>query len=372
MSKVFGSRVFRTGVGGILLLVLFVASTQPAWAQAKQNTPFGSLFNPAHTPDGTTTIEDVVLGLAQTATFGGHVSYMYGWPSGDAGLDYLALLVPLFRQFGLKVFLQMAPTILGEAQPPDGLPASFADPQVRARYLSDVERLASFHPDYLNLCAEVDFLPFLNPGDTAAFASLYREGYALAKQISPDTQVGVSYHLKLFFGLEEYWLPDYLGPQDYVAFTTYPSEVLHDGSIPSLADFPTAYYDRVRAAFPSAPIIFSEVGWSSVAPSSPQQQADFISALPRLMQNVDPVFVTWTTLSDTHYFQDGLLTDRQKAILQRLGVNMDTLFDHFNNMGIVDWNGAEKPAYNAAVELSFLPVAGSLGDAAASAARSPR
>jgi hypothetical protein len=360
MTRVFGTRVLRTGAGAIVLLVLFVLSTPSAWAQAKQNTPLGSIFNPAHTPDGTTTFEDVVLGLAQTATFGGHISYMYGWPSGDDGLDYLSLLVPFFREFGLKVFLQMAPTILGEAQPPDGLPATFADPQVRARYLADVERLASFRPEYLNLCAEVDFLPFLNPGDTDAFVSLYREAYALAKQISPDTQVGASYHLKLFFGLEEYWLPDYLGPQDYVAFTTYPSEVLHDGSIPSLDEFPTSYYDRIRDVLPTAPIIFSEVGWSSVAPSSPQQQADFISALPRLMQNVDPVLVTWTTLSDTHYFQEGLLTERQKAILQRLGVNMDTLFDHFNNMGMVDWNGIPKPAYDAAVGLSFLPAGGTL------------
>lgn len=353
MTNVVVSRVLRTSMGSVAALVLLVASSQPVWAQAKQNTPFGSLFNPAHTPDGNTTVEDVYRGLGQTATFGGHISYMFGWQSGDAGIDYVAFLVPAFRQFGLKIFLQFAPTVLGDPQPPDGLPVSFSDPQVRARYLTDVARLASFEPDYLNLCAEVDLTLFLAPSEAAAYASLYKEAYALAKQISPGTQVGVSYHLDLFFGTEEFWLPDYLGAHDYIAFTTYPSWLVYEGYVPKVADFPTVYYDRVREAFPTTPIIFSEVGWSNAAPSSLQQQADFISELPRLMRQADPVLVTWTTLSDTHYFRPGLLNESQERKLRNLGVDPEFLFDQFNHMGIVDWNGLEKPAYDAALDLIF-------------------
>lgn len=63
--------------------------------------------------------------------------------------------------------------------------------------------------------------------------------------------------------------------------------------------------------------------------------------------------ITWTTLSDTHYFQMGLLNPEQRQILERLHVNPVDLFAQFNSMGLVDWNGAAKPAYAAARSLTF-------------------
>jgi hypothetical protein len=190
------------------------------------------------------------------------------------------------------------------------------------------------------------------PGELPAFASLYREAFTLAKQISPTTKVGVSYHLDLFFGSQEFWLPEYLGPRDYVAFTTYPSWVVHNGYVPTVQDFPAAVYEQVRLVFPTEPVIFSEVGWPSAGGGTLDEQAAFIRELPRLMANVRPELVTWTTLSDTHYFQLSLLTDWQREVLESL-VDPQSLFDQLNNMGLVDWEGVPKPALEAAEELVF-------------------
>ena len=346
-------RAARSVVTSFAVLCLVIASSQSVSAQVPPQTRFGALFNPAHMPDGVTTTADFHLALQQTANLGGPISFLHDWKSGDAGLTYLGFMVPAARQLGLKVFLQLAPTSIGRPLPPDGLPASFTDAQARARYLADVARLASFRPEHLNLCAEVDLTFALAPGEAAAFASLYQEAYAVAKRISPNTQVGVSYHMDMFFTFQEFGIPAYLGPQDYIGFTTYPAWLVYDGFVPTVAALPSFYYDRVRMQFPTEPIVFTEAGWPSEGGGTPQDQADFVSALPRLMRTVRPALVIWTMLTDTHGFHLSMLTEEQRRFFESVNVDPAVLFAQFNSMGLVDWNGLEKSAYLAARGLAF-------------------
>lgn len=332
--------------------VVIAGLATPAYAQHAE-TPFGSLFDPARTPDGSTTIDDITTAVAQTAQIGSHASYMYKWDSGQQGMQFVQALTTLFRAQGLKVFLQFAPTTVGQPDVPDGLPPSLFDPAVQDRYLSDVSQLAALHPDYLNLWAEIDLHLALAPADQSAVLALYRQAYTRVKAISPDTQVGASFHFDLFFGLQLFWLPGYLGPHDYVAFTTYPEWTVQYGYVASVAELPSGYYDRVRDVFPTDPIIFSEIGWPSAGPGTVDQQAAFVSRLPTLFKRTQPVLATWTTLSDTHYFQLSLLTDDQRRTLERLHVDPQQLFDQFNSMGLVDWSGAPKSSFTAAQRLIF-------------------
>jgi len=343
----------RATVISFAVLLVFIAASQRIDAQTPPPTRFGSLFNPAHMPDGITTTADFVLALQQTAQLGGPASFMHDWHSGDAGLTYLGFMVPAARQLGMKVFLQVAPTSMGQPKPPDGVPASFANAQARARYLADVERLAAFKPDYLNLCAEVDLTFTVAPGEAAAFASLYKEAYAAVKRVSPNTQVGVSYIMDMFLTFQEFSIPDTLGPQDYIGFTTYPSWLVYDGFVPTVDAIPSFYYDRVRTQFPTQPIVFTEVGWPSAGGGTVQDQSAFVSALPRLMQTARPALIIWAVLTDVHKFQLSLLTDEQKKFFASINVDPALLFARFNSMGLMDWAGVEKPAYQAARRLAF-------------------
>jgi hypothetical protein len=340
-------------VTAFVVLFLAIASSQSVTAQVVPQTRFGSLFNPAHMPDGVSTTADFLLALQQTANLGGPISFMHDWSAGEAGLTYLGLMVPAARHHGLKVFLQLAPTSMGQPMPPAGVPASFSNPQARARYLADVERLASFIPDYLNLCPEVDLTFALAPGEAAAFASLYKEAYAVVKRVSPHTQVGVSYHFDMFFTFQEFAIPAYLGAQDYIGFTSYPAWLVYDGFLPTVGALPDFYYDRVRTVFPTQPIVFTEIGWPSEGGGTPQDQTDFVSALPRLMRTVRPALLIWTMLTDVHKFQLALLTDEQRRFFESINVDPAVLFARFNSMGLVDWDGLEKAAYLAARALAF-------------------
>jgi len=334
----------------LVAAIICGAGASPAHAQ--QVTPFGSMFEPAHSFD-VPTPDEIALALERTANIAGHASYMYEWQAGDAGLELAGTLVKMFRERGLKVFLQFAPATLGKVRPPEGVASSFWEPTAWTRYLNDVVRLAGLKPDYLNLCPEVDLMFALSPAEAVAYAALYKESYALVKQVSPETQVGVSYHMDFFFGRLEAWIPGFLGPYDYAAFTSYPGWLLHHGFVGRVADFPPSYYDRVRFIFPTVPVIFSEVGWPSAGAGTPIEQAEFVSLLPRLVQGARPTMVTWAMLRDTNRFQPDLLTDDDRALLESMKVDPAPLFEQFNSMGLVGLDGGLKPAYFAAEAIAF-------------------
>jgi hypothetical protein len=334
-----------------LLLSSPMATT--AGAQAK-NTPFGTLLTPAHMPSPLE--EDLLQSLQETALIGGHASFMWEW-SDSNGYPSVSALMPLFRAFGLKTFIQMSPTGVGRPAPPDSLPASFAHPDVRSRYLADVERAAALQPDYMNLAAEINLLKHvdgeLGTSEWDEYATLYQEAYQRAKAISPLTQIGVSYHLDLMFGYEQYGLVQELGEQDYVGFTTYPSWVVDEGVFASVADIPAAYYDRIRVLVPEKPIVYAEVGWPSAGTGTYTNQADYVAALPRLMHGTAPALVTWSMLHDVDHFKVEFLSEEQIAVLRGFGLDPVVLFAELNSMGMLFWDGPIKPAWLAAAELVF-------------------
>lgn len=347
-----------------MLRTLFVALSvaallaAPGWttaasAQAK-DSPFGVLLTPAHMPtprDG-----DLLQSLQETAHVGGHVSYMWEWAD-NTGFENIAALMPLYRAFGLKTFLQMSPTAIGRPVPPDGMAASFANPDVRSRYLADVERVAALQPDYMNLAAEINLLHHvdgeLGTSQWSEYATLYREAYTRAKAISPNTQIGVSFHLDLLFGYEQYALIEELGEQDYVGFTTYPSWLVYKGVFASVDDIPVEYYDRVRIVVPEKPIVYAEIGWPSAGTGTYASQAEYVAALPRLLHGSAPVLMTWAMLHDVDHFKVEWLTEEQWEVLRGFDLDPVVLFAELNSMGLLFWDGPPKPSWLEAIELIF-------------------
>ncbi len=336
----------------VLVSIVLVGLSGLAAAQAKQGTPLGSLFTPAHVPN--TTGQDTLNAMLETAVIGGHISYMWEWSSGTTGFDRLRDLMPYYRALGFKVFIQINPTGLGEPAPPDSLPKSFADPLTRFRYLADVRKAAELKPEYINLAAEINLVYYLDRTQFDSFKTLYAQAYDLVKSVSPQTKVGVSYHMDLFFSDEgEFALTETLGTQDYIGFTTYPAWTVYQGHFASIADIPTIYYSRIRSVVPTKPVIFAEVGWPTGGRGSLDDQNAFVQQMPRLLGSVNPELITWTMLHDVNHFRVEALNDVQIEILRGFQVDPAQLFAELNSMGILSWDGPPKPAYLTAKTLVF-------------------
>jgi hypothetical protein len=344
---------FKLATIAAVLAIVAASAIKPVAlnAQAKTGTPLGSVVTPAHSPAPSD--QDVAQAIKEIAVIGGSGSFIWSWADGDPGYQLMQTFTTLFRQVGLKVFLQLSPTGVGSPAPPNSLPKTFTDPQVQAQYLSDVSRLAALHPDYLNLGSEINLMYYLQPAEFAAFEPLYQQAYILVKQISPQTQVGVSYHMDLYFGYNEFNVPGLLGTQDFIGFTTYPSWTVYKGVYPAPDQIPTAYYDRIRAVFPTQPIVFSEVGWPSGGLGSLSDQEKYVAALPKYMAIVQPVLITWTMQHDVDYFHVASLSQQQINILLGFNVDPTELFNELNSMGMLTWDGPPKPSWVTASSLVF-------------------
>jgi hypothetical protein len=318
-----------------------------------KDTPFGVTLTPAHHPFSTQA--DTVAALFEAAQVGGHVSLSWEWRRTQAELFNLAVVLPAARAAGLKTFLQFSSVFLGEPAPPPGLPPTFSNPTVQALYLDAVTQVARLKPDYLNLNPEINLTYRFFHNEFIYYSYIYKISYNIVKQISPATQVGVSYQLDLFYSDREAPLINALGPQDFVGFTTYPSGLVYSGVYPSLDAIPGDYYTRLRTIVPDKPIVFSEVGWTSGGRGNLVDQASFVKRLPGLMAGVSPALVCWAALHDTAYFQLGDLTPAQLAVLRTLGVDPNVLLAELNATGLYFWDGSPKPSLLGALLLDFGP-----------------
>jgi hypothetical protein len=346
MSEFRSRSIFVTA-----LLIFFLVAAASANGQVQSNSRLGFLFSPAHLPNPSN--QDVVQAVLEIGAIGGHGSFMFSWQDGSTALAQAQQVAPLFRAFGLKVFLQFSPTGIGAPAPPDGLTASFADPAVRSRFLQDIASLAALKPDYLNLGAEINLLYYLNKTEFANYQTLYQQAYASVKSISPNTQVGVSYHMDLFFGDQEFNLLTDLGPQDFIGFTTYPAWTVYKGFYPAPDQLAAAYYDRIREVIPTAPVFFTEVGWPSGGLSSMSDQNKYISSLPKYFAKTNPALITFALQHDSNYFQVNLLNQAQILTLQGFQVDPTELFDELNTMGLLSQEGPPKTAYLSTQTLNF-------------------
>lgn len=335
------------------LIVFLILAPFACGSHAAKDTPFGVELIPANSPSST--IDETFQALAVTAVIGSHSSFIWHWDDRNA-LNGVTALVPLMRQYGLKSFLQLGSTFLGNPAPPQGFSKSFADAQVRALYLADVNTLASLQPDYMVLTTEINLMHRFNRVEFENYQGLYREAYDLVKRISPNTKVGVSYLYSLWFAnyvIDKLDVPALIAPADFVAFSSYPEWLVREGHFASIADIPPDWYGTSRTAYPNTPIIFSEIGWASKVRGTPEVQAEFLRNLPRLMSTTKPELITWAVLHDIEFFQRSLLSPEATQFLVSLGVDIDALFGHFNGMGLLDGFGNPKPGLLDASQLVF-------------------
>ena len=322
-------------------------------ALAVKNTPLGAELVAAHFPNSTAT--DTVNAMLITAQIGNHSCMTWHWGEA-ASLAPILGLPPIMRQFGLKSIIQMATTFLGNPSPGPDYPASFGSPLTRNHYLSNVAFIANTKPDYIVLTTEVNLMYRFNRPEFENFKTLYTQAYSLVKSISPNTKVGVTFLYKLWVGnyyIDHIDMPRLLQPYDFIGFTSYPADMVQDGSFASIADIPASWHGLARQAYPTETLIFPEVGWPSKGRGTPEEQAEFVRNLPRLMSTTHPELVTWALLYDVAFFTRDLLSPDAVAFLTGLGVDIDLLFEHFNAMGLLDGSGNPKPALDAAAAIDF-------------------
>lgn len=328
-----------------------LVSVAPVTEAAKEDTPFGVGFSLANYPNGGPS--ELLDFVALANTVGSHASFVWSWKN-QSSKALITGMVPVLQQSGLEVLVQVAPTALGAPVPPTGYVKDWSDPTTRQKYLDDVAELASARPDYLNLCAEVNLMHYLNPDQFEAYKTIYQEAYDLAKSISPETQVGVSFLDVVWIGFREFTLDQELGTMDWVGFTTYPGKLWHQGILSGdTIEEIAPWYSIIGRVYPDKPIIFSEVGWASVATGSEEEQRQFVEALPVLMDGARPVFITWTLLHDTQFFDPNSLSEEARQILEGLGVDPAELFSRFNGMGLLHQDGTPKPSWFEATKLDF-------------------
>ena len=351
--RLFQSTELKKNISKLLMIFSLILVLPYNATSQEQKINFGIGFSLANYPNSTR--DDYIDALWDYVEIGGHSGFIWSWDK-QYELEYRLSDVANIRAIGLKTFVQISIAVLGVPSPPEGYAKSFADPATRALYLDNVRSYAETLPDYMNLATEVNFMYFWAWDEWNNYKTVYREAYDLIKEISPETKVGVSYHYGLFIWQRHFLLPYDLGPYDYIAFTSYPSWLVSEGYYPSIADIPPDWYNIARRAYPSTPIIFSEIGWSSEGLGSPEEQEVFVQNLPRLMSMVHPELVSWVFLHDTTYFNPlwaELFSTRELALLEELSVDVPLLFTHFNGMGLKKIDGTSKPAWNAALTLDF-------------------
>ena len=340
-------------VSGLIIACMFILFLPGSSRSQNSDTPFGVTLSMANAPDST--LDDLINTLVLAKTVGSHGSFIWKWAEQDTLNEYL-LQIWLMKQFGLKSFPQMSIGLLGMPKPPSGLAPTFADPATKAKYLENVIMIASMKPTYMNIAAEANFIHFWANEEWEHFKDAYREAYDIVKNISPDTMVGVSFHYDLFVWQQHFTLFDELGPHDFVAFSSYPGTLVDSGHYASLEDIPVEWYSISRLVYPDKPIIFSEIAWSSEGTGTPEEQMQFIEALPSLLADVDPELVTWAFLHDTDHFQPYMidhLSERERLIIEQYSVDMPMLFKRFNGMGLRLLDGTPKPSWFKAMELDF-------------------
>jgi hypothetical protein len=320
---------------------------------AAKNTPFGTELIAANYPN--TTYQDLLDAVAITRDIGGHSSRIWYWGDEQA-IGAMPILLQLEREAGLRTLVQMSSIFVGEPAPPAGMVKSFANAATRQRYLTDVGRLAAMRPDYLVLMTEANIMYRFYPAEFKNYQSLYAEAYNKVKSISPNTKVGLSYLHTLWYvnqfidGID---VPALTPALDFVGFTTYPEDLVRKGVFASIADIPASWYGSTRQAYPKKTICFTEVGWASKVYGTPEVQAEYVRNLPRLMSLAKPELITWAVLHDTGFYTRELLDAPTTAFLVSLGVDIDSLFGHFNGMGLFDSSGNAKPAFYDAARLVF-------------------
>ena len=366
--------------------MLFADGTpKPAWDRAQTLASSGALknvipdiYNPpampftvsANAPNLPTTFSEEAA-LAAIGTAGqvtGHISLQFSWKDWVTGHVWECAGIQKYadeaRRLGLRFTLQfntyavLPPNVTGgnprvvllnpihppvEDQDPATEPGMHM-PDIREAYVKQVACLAGLRPDYLVLGPEVNFIVGARPAEFFEFTAAYQEAYALAKSVSPETQISVSYQ---YDGVRRTlldqslapearfpWYIPLVGPQDYFGLTTYfsYSSDAHD-EYPEVTDVPSDYYAPIRELVgPDKPVVFTEVGWPSYFAHGPGDQVRFLNRLPSLLQRVKPANVIWALQHDVFEY-------------------LPADFEPLNHLGLREVDGSPKVAWHQALRL---------------------
>ena len=242
----------------------------------------------------------------------------------------------------LKLFFAIDPTDGSTGRdrlaglPPSLSGRNFGDADVRAAFISYAKYVAlNYKPAYLALGVEMNLYYDKDKDDMENFKSLYEEAYARVKEISPNTQVTLTFQYEDLQGLlptedkhfaDWQLLKQFEQHMDVAAISTYPSF-----SFNAAGAIPDNYYSQLRA-FTDRPIVIAETGYSSAAGAqginngSEAEQAAFARRALAEAQNLHMPFVIWFAGWDPTYARD-------------------TPFGVFQHIGLRREDDSEKPAW---------------------------
>lgn len=197
-----------------------------------------------------------------------------------------------------------------------GLPASLAgarfdDQRIRDAFVSYARYIAlNYKPAYLALGVEMNLYYNKNKQDLANFRSLYEEAYDRVKEISPETQVTVTFQYEDLQGLLptegkhfSNWqlIRAFAAKLDVMAISTYPSF-----AFASADAIPANYYSQLRA-FTSRPIAIAQMGYASapgpqgINSGTEQDQKAFLERALADAQRLGMPFVVWYAAWDPSF-----------------------------------------------------------------------
>jgi len=231
----------------------------------------------------------------------------------------------------LRLFFAIDPTDSATGRdrlaglPPESSGKTFADADIREAFVSYAKYVAlNYKPAYMALGVEINLYLDKNPQALADVASLYSEAYDRVKEISPSTQVTVTFQYEDLLALlptedkhqTEWPLIKSFAPKlDVMAISTYPSFAFS-----SAADIPPNYYSQLTA-FTDRPIVIAEMGYSSAAGaqgindgSEPEQDAFVRRALVEA-QSLRMPFIVWFAAWDPAFARDTSL-----GVFQHIGL----------------------------------------------------
>jgi hypothetical protein len=257
--------------------------------------------------------------FGEAARLGHYAVLISQWSALDTGAvkDFMAAS----RRHGLVPIIGLSPTLLTGGRKELDVPRpvrqaaghqlSYANPVVRAAFVDAAVKLAELKPPYLCLATEINFLAIGNLREYLLFSEAYKQAYQAVKQVSPTTQVFVSFQWDLMRLIDDKEpnrlhehgkVIDLFRPAlDRIAITAYPGP-----HFASARQVPADYFRSLdRHVDRSEPIIIMEIGWPTSGNGNESEQAAFIARLPELLHGLRVEVLAWALLHDVRLAEFG-------------------------------------------------------------------
>ena len=284
---------------------------QPPGSLILGSTKFGTYFAPRNFPTSFLTMQQDLIDqyFKDASEIGDHTSFLMRWDEPEL-LDLTKKIFDQAKKKGLKIHIHIDPLTgwtHAKAAPPAPLKGRhFSDPEVRQAFIKAVLDFAALKPDVLGIGTEVNLmLHENNDQEFADYVSLSKEAYAAIKKTYPKQLVTLSFSWDVMRKDKNYnILQQFKNSADVLSFTTYPNIL----TAPSVSRLPKNFFGDIRQHLPNERIAISELGWFSGENGSEETQAEFYEALPELLKDVKPEFVTQFV---TYDFSKSFLNDEK-------------------------------------------------------------